>query len=1441
MTKAFIDIVGRDFTDAAFQSASRGLKSVAGEALRTAAQIAGIGLSLNAIKNVIKETTRLNQQYQELGISLGVVGRNVGIQRAEMDATAVSLQKMGISMIESRRTVLKLASAHLDLSKAEELADLARNAAIVGQTNTSEALGRIVHGIRSAELEVLKTIGITVSFEQSYKDLAAQLGKTTKDLTQSEKQTARLNVVLAEAPALAGLYAAAMGNAGKQFRSTDRLVENLKVRIGGLFDLSARFLITAYTSSLKDLDSQIDDITSNGDMERWGDDTARLLSIIADSARGVVSVFNIVGMTIGAAAAQAAAIANLDFSAVGEIQNALNADIDAEINGLTKYQDALEAQIVERNLLSDAVTGNSNALKEQSEEQENVTNTTKKGRAEAARFLESLKKQAKEAGLTGVALLKARAALLGKTEAAAKDIAIIEKQIQAENKQQEAARALASDLQEIGQITESVATSQERLDAKISNLDRLRKVTDETGKLVLSQEDYNRAVAAAHKEFDELENKADQTFNSIDQFTKQAARNIQTTLAESLTKTFKGEFDGIVDLAKNTVTKIAAEFAALKTAEFLGLGELFNGDSVSGGSFSQSNISDSISTGITSALKLAGDAFGSDAFDSFDKALGRSATFNNTGGAGTAFIGGTGTAIGGTGQNGLSESIDVVSQGVSRAIANANPAAGGVTALVGKATGASDLTTGLAAAAATFGGPIGLGVGAGLIAVDFLEKKFGDFKLGKVGSDARRNLDIASLGATFTTRKVAEAIGLPDITTLVLKALFGRGPLKQKTTELTGTVGAEGFEDGLLRTKFKASGSLFKSSKKDFIAVDEAGNTLTDNDKALGGLVDNVSSFAREVFLTFDEALNGTSSALVDIADNLGISTDGIDSFSREVSLISEKGKLLSEEQVSDELTRITNALTDALLPGLDDLSKAGESSKDTLSRLNDEFDLLVGGATVLGLSLADARSEILGISFDGRTDLVDALGGIDELAGNLQFFSKNFLTDAENIRIATESIDAVLSEFGTSLNELTIEEFGDLTQSFLGLGVEGAEAVRQLFDVQEAFVNTKNALKEATGAANEFAETTRSVTQIRASLVASYNKERIALQDVVSEFDNLSNTLLSFKDRLRLGELSPLTPGQKLDDARQQFNETRRLAQGGDADAIAKLPEIAQSFLQASQTFNASGGTFTSDFNFVQSVLDSVGAVAQTEADLARLQLTELESTVTKLVDIDQGISNVDDSIKEFANAITDIVTGEGNSSLTQSQIIEGTSGSLSSGIDFVSSSGANREQIADAHNITQAELSKVSGGLTISDDEIFRFIEANANNIPLIHKTAEEFGIDSNRIASVLGTTQEDILRIAREHGLAEFETGTDFVPNTGLALVHKGEAVTPSSVPDEIKLLREEIIQLREDQNRQTEALINVTRDSSNKNAQMIMKANNESDQSRTWQDRSAVEVA
>ena len=181
-----------------------------------------------------KEAATLAARYDTLGVVMGVVGNNAGYTRAQMDAYAASLTRSGISMVESRESLSVMAQSHIDLAKATQLGRLAQNAAVVGNMNSSEAFQNMIHGIQSGQTEILRTIGINVNFENSYKTLADSLHKTVAQLTEQEKTQARTNAVLAKAKDLNGAYEASMETAGKQLLSMTRYAEDFQTVAGAL-------------------------------------------------------------------------------------------------------------------------------------------------------------------------------------------------------------------------------------------------------------------------------------------------------------------------------------------------------------------------------------------------------------------------------------------------------------------------------------------------------------------------------------------------------------------------------------------------------------------------------------------------------------------------------------------------------------------------------------------------------------------------------------------------------------------------------------------------------------------------------------------------------------------------------------------------------------------------------------------------------------------------------------------------------------------------------------------------------------------------------------------------------------------------------------------------------------------------------------------------------
>ncbi len=264
-------------TQAAFDSLKKDIDQSTGHTstladafgnLRGVINLAVAAFSAWAVAKYAQDAALLAARVETLGVVMKVVGANAGYTAAQMDGFVQQVKGMGITTQESMNSLTKMAGAQMDLTKASGLARVAQDAAVIGGINSSEAFGRMIQGIKSGEIEILKTIGINVSFEQSYKKMADQLGKSTKDLTETEKVTARMNGTLDFGQNIAGAYAASMDTAGKQIMSLARPLEEIKLKLGETFTPVLSFAVLEITRFLKDMDTQLGN--NKPGIEAWG-------------------------------------------------------------------------------------------------------------------------------------------------------------------------------------------------------------------------------------------------------------------------------------------------------------------------------------------------------------------------------------------------------------------------------------------------------------------------------------------------------------------------------------------------------------------------------------------------------------------------------------------------------------------------------------------------------------------------------------------------------------------------------------------------------------------------------------------------------------------------------------------------------------------------------------------------------------------------------------------------------------------------------------------------------------------------------------------------------------------------------------------------------------------------------------------------------------------
>lgn len=514
---------------------------------------------------------------------------------------------------------------------------------------------------------------------------------------------------------------------------------------------------------------------------------------------------------------------------------------------------------------------------------------------------------------------------------------------------------------------------------------------------------------------------------AYEQFSIQAARNIQTNLAFGIEEGFRNGFKsgvrGLLDGLVNTVSNVISQVLAAKLLQSTGLGAslgLFGGGI--GGTGSTSNALNAASLGVNAASFIKS-GFGLNSF--IGGGIQSLGTFTGAGRL-AAFGGGfAGDSLGGL-------------------------AAGGFTR--GAATAAN-----LGSTAGALAGPIAIGMAI----VEGLKAAAGNKRLGGGFGDAMNFVgDIPILGNL-----------IPIIP--IINGLFGRGPLKQKSTTLSGTIGAEGFTAGALQTDFVAKGGLFRSNKNDFARVDAVTGQVSTDNKKLTEFANQLSKASKDIIGLINETTLSTTKNLRLIAGDLKLSTAGLEAFNHEINLTSENGKGLTEEQIGAEIEKISDSLARSLIPEIDNLAKRGETAMQAVSRLGLEFESLVSAGVLLGSTLDDARRFILSASFDQRTAFVDAAGGIDALGQKAAFFADNFLTEAERIAPVSQRITEELGKLGIA-GDITKEQFKQLVQSFGAVNGVTQETLQALLNLAPAFVQVRNYSEELARAERERAEQER-------------------------------------------------------------------------------------------------------------------------------------------------------------------------------------------------------------------------------------------------------------------------------------------------------------------------------------------------------------------------------
>jgi hypothetical protein len=172
--------------------------------------------------------------------SLKALANAHGVGAAAATRQVSAIEEIGFEYTEAAHAVERLIVADLELSKAQGLAKLAKDAAAVQNIAAGEALESIVMAIESGASRGLRTLGLFVDFQKESQIAQLQLGRA---LTETEEKQLRYNAVIREGAKIQGAHAAASQTVEGQLGALRREFNNLREDIGAQFQDDFKALI----------------------------------------------------------------------------------------------------------------------------------------------------------------------------------------------------------------------------------------------------------------------------------------------------------------------------------------------------------------------------------------------------------------------------------------------------------------------------------------------------------------------------------------------------------------------------------------------------------------------------------------------------------------------------------------------------------------------------------------------------------------------------------------------------------------------------------------------------------------------------------------------------------------------------------------------------------------------------------------------------------------------------------------------------------------------------------------------------------------------------------------------------------------------------------------------------------------------------------------------
>ena len=681
----------------------------------------------------------------------------------------------------------------------------------------------------------------------------------------------------------------------------------------------------------------------------------------------------------------------------------------------------------------------------------------------------------------------------------------------------------------------------------------------------------------------------------------------------------------------------------------------------------------------------------------------------------------------------------------------------------------------------------------------------------------------------------------------VMPRLFGMAEKKFADQTVTGNLGTTNLSRNQAWTQ---SGGLFRSDRadtwkymlKDSTATTSDGKSYTDtanleSDKALLNQLTDMYSAVKV--------------ASTEYAKALGLNAESIKSRTDAINFTFGKTAEETSTNISKAFESITNNIAKDLLGSLTELALQNESYAATMGRLATNISTTNGMFKALGYNLFELNTN----GIKAANSLVTLFGGLDKFQAIASDYYDKFYSESEKTQVKVDAMTKSLKDLGVELpssraafrglveaaqkagnNEL-YASLMKLSSAFAELTDESGNTVSRLGQLPQAMRDTFEALaKDAerwlnlsksasslrgsineilTGASDNSAkkaeklwkmlESDISVEQkmsiageLKDTILAKYQVER----DSITKLLDLSRQLKNFVEGLKVGSMSPLTTTQKLEEAKKQYESILAKAKGGDTTAQGALQGSATTYLDLARTALASGTEYRTIFDDITTSLDMFSVDTQTAeermVELNKSQEIELMKLVSQL-----------NTIESVADSYYKTNIAEMTKQLTVMQEMYIKLGNLDGiAVDLA-------KLPAEIAAVLAGKFGRTTGE---------QFIEGLYKQYT--GKSAQE--IDKQGMEY----WTEELLKYGRDYTLKAFVDSVKPPP----PVVSKPSDTT-TILTNTVVQLKEEISALRDDQNKQTEALIAATVISNQENATEVVEGVDDAYNKKNWRDVNA----